>query len=164
MITRKFPYFKPERKLDGSPAPEPVCCTVERTVRFEEVDALNMLWHGRYPSYFEDARVAFGRAYGLGYLDFHRAGLIIPVKQIAIDYIAPLRFEQLCRITARLHWSAAARLNISYVITGEDGKVLTTGYTVQLFLNTDSALHMFRPDFYEAFCARWEAGEPLAAS
>ena len=58
MITRNAPYFRPETMMNGRPAPLPLTCTVPREVRFEEVDALNVVWHGRYPSYFEDARVA----------------------------------------------------------------------------------------------------------
>lgn len=38
------------------------------TPRFSEVDSMNIVWHGSYPLYFEDAREAFGEKYGLGYL------------------------------------------------------------------------------------------------
>lgn len=158
MITRNAPYFKPETMLDGRPAPRPLRCSVAREVRFEEVDALNVVWHGRYPSYFEDARMGFGAIYGLGYLDFYRAGLVVPVKQMGIDYVAPLRFGQRCSIAASLHWSEASRLNFSYAITGEEGALLTTGYTVQLFLNTDMEMFLGKPDFYADFCAAWAAG------
>ena len=37
-------------------------------IRFSEVDSLLIVWHGHYLKYFEDAREAFGRKYGLGYL------------------------------------------------------------------------------------------------
>jgi acyl-CoA thioester hydrolase len=164
MLTRKAPYFKAESMSDGSPAPPPLCCTVERTARFEEVDPLNVVWHGRYPSYFEDARVAFGDAYNLSYLDFYKAGLVVFIKQMAFDYVQPLRFAQTCRITATLHWSEAARLNFSYVITDLSGTVLTTGYTVQLFLNTDMELFMVKPDFYANFCSLWKNGKLTGAS
>ena len=40
--------------------PAPLVVGIDRRVRFEEVDALGMVWHGRYPSYFEDGRIAFG--------------------------------------------------------------------------------------------------------
>lgn len=159
MLTRKAPYFKPETTMDGRPAPAPLRCSVMREARFEEVDALKMVWHGRYPSYFEDARVAFGKAYGLGYTDFYAAGLVVPVKQMGIDYVAPLRFGQICRVTASLHWSEAARMNFSYVIADVSGSVATTGYTVQLFLNTKQELFMAKPEMYANFCARWALGE-----
>ena len=158
MITRNSPYFKSETLLSGCPAPKPLYCTVTREVRFEEVDSLRVVWHGRYPSYFEDARVAFGKIYGLGYTDFYNAGLVVPIKQIGIDYVAPLRFGDTCSITTCLHWSEAARLNFSYTIMGKGGTLLTTGYTVQLFLNTDMEMFLGKPEFYAAFCAEWAAG------
>lgn len=43
---------------------------LEFDIRFSEVDSMNVVWHGSYPLYFEDAREAFGRKYGLGYLVF----------------------------------------------------------------------------------------------
>lgn len=158
MLSRKYPYFKPEKTADGRDAPAPLSWSVERTARFEEVDAINVVWHGRYPSYFEDARVAFGEAYGCTYYDFRDAGLIVPVKRMGLDYIGPLRFGQRCVITATLHWSAAARINFSYQIKDMDGALLTTGYTVQLFLDGDSKVFMFKPEFFADFCARWEGG------
>jgi len=164
MVTRKTPYFTLETMPDGRLAPPPLCCTVERTARFEEVDPLNVVWHGRYPSYFEDARVAFGATYNLGYIDFYQARLVVPIKQMSFDYVQPLRFAQTCRITATLHWSEAARLNFSYAITDLSGAVLTTGYTVQLFLNTDMELFMVKPDFYANFCSLWKNGKLNNAS
>ena len=158
MITRKAPYFRPETLPDGRPVPAPLSCSVERAVRCEEVDALNVVWHGRYPSYFEDARVAFGAAYGFDYTDLYNAGLVVPIKQMGIDYVTPLRFGQTCRITATLHWSEAAKLNFSYVISGAAGEIVTTGYTVQLFLTLDLDLCMVKPDYFVDFCNRWESG------
>jgi acyl-CoA thioester hydrolase len=157
-MMRRYPYFRPEPSADGTPAPDPLSCTVEREARFEEVDALRMVWHGRYPSYFEDARVALGKAYGLGYFDFYDAGLVVPVKRIFLDYAEPLRFGQRFRITANLHWTEAARLNFSYAIATLEGAMVTTGYTVQLFLDRSMELQMVWPDFYAGFCRRWKAG------
>lgn len=164
MLARKYPYFKPEAGPDGTAVPAPLEAAVERVVRFDEVDALGIVWHGRYASYFEDARVALGDRYGIGYYEFLAAGLVVPVKQMGVDYAAPLRFKERCRITARLHWSAAARLNFSYMITNMDGAPLTTGYTVQLFCDKRGEPFVFKPDFYTAFCVRWEAGEFVASS
>ena len=33
----------------------------EVEIRFSEVDSMNVVWHGSYPLYFEDAREAFGK-------------------------------------------------------------------------------------------------------
>jgi acyl-CoA thioester hydrolase len=130
-------------------------------VRFEEVDALGIVWHGRYASYFEDARVALGAKYGIGYLDFHRQGIAVPLKILHVDFMLPLTFGEEMFIEASLHWNEAARLNHSYVIHNAQGDVTTTGYTVQLFLDPDHQLLVTPTDFLQEFLDRWKAGKVM---
>ena len=148
------PYFKTQKDN-----PQPLSFTVERQVRFEEVDSLGIVWHGRYPSYLEDARGALGQNYGINYLDFHKYGVIAPIKKMHIDYHQPLTYPDVFTIEGILHWSDAARLNYEYIIRNEKGEVMTTGYTVQMMLDLEKNLYMVLPPFYENFCRRWKAGE-----
>ncbi len=148
------PYFKTLKDI-----PEPLRCSVERKVRFEEVDSLGIVWHGRYPSYFEDARGALGQKFGINYLDFHRNGIIAPIKTMHIDYHRPLTYPDAFTIEGILHWSDAARLNYEYAIRDNKGELMTTGYTVQVMLDPDKNLYMVLPPFYDDFCRRWKAGD-----
>lgn len=147
-------YFRPQ---DG--APEPLRCSVDRVVRFEEVDALAIVWHGRYPSYFEDGRVSLGEKYGLGYMDFYRHGVIAPIKQMHVDYRLPLSFGEPFTIEAILHWADATRLNHEFILRNEAGEVITTGYSVQLLMDQEQNVLLLPPPFYEKFRQRWLDGE-----
>ncbi|MBI9080494.1 MAG: acyl-CoA thioesterase [Pseudodesulfovibrio sp.] len=148
------PYFK---GIDG--APEPLRATFKRKVRFEEVDPLGIVWHGRYPSYFEDGRVTLGHLNGIGYLDFREQNVAAPIKQMHMDYIKPLYYGDTAHIEAILHWNEAARLNYEFIIRNDTGEITTTGYTVQLFIDSNQELMMFLPDFYMNFLQRWKAGK-----
>lgn len=157
---RKFPYFKtPAICDDGSPAPLPLRNRVSRRVRFEEVDSLSIVWHGHYSSYFEDGRVAFGRQFGLHYIDMKQANIIAPVKNMHIDYIKPLYFDEECTIETCLHWSDASRLNFCYYIYNSEDVIVTKASTIQLFLNFEGALYMAKPTFYANFCDAWRQGK-----
>lgn len=137
-------------------APAPLTCTVERKVRFEEVDPMNIVWHGRYPGYFEDGRVTLGDIYGIGYLDLFRYGVAAPIKKMQIDYIKPLHFGETFSIETLLHWTEAARMNFEFIIRNSTGEKTTTGCTVQLFIKDDE-LMMFQPDFFAELCEKWKA-------
>jgi len=150
------PYF---RAHEGEPLP--LRCTVERVVRFEEVDPLGIVWHGRYPSYFEDGRVLLGERLGIGYLDFYKAGIVAPIKQLHVDYQKPLHFGDPFSIEAVLHWSEATRLNHEFILRNAAGEVTTTGYSVQLLMDDRQNLLMLPPPFYENFRQRWLTGELL---
>lgn len=152
------PYFPTQ---EGAPAPLRVI--VERQVRFEEVDPLNIVWHGRYPSFFEDARVAFGAKYGIGYLDCYERGIVTPIKKMHVDYFRPLRFPDPFTIEGILHWSPAARLNFEFIVRNQAGEVTTTGYTVQMMLDPEHNIMLIPPPFVREFMERWEAGA-LSAS
>ena len=105
------PYFPTSKGQ-----PQPLRIRTTRRVRFEEVDPLGFVWHGRYSSFFEDARTALGDKYGIGYLDFYKHGIITPIKKIHIDYHHPLRFQEDFAIEGLLHWSEAARINFEFII------------------------------------------------
>lgn len=153
---RRLPYF---RQNDPC-APAPLSCSVARVCRFEEVDPLNVMWHGRYPSYFEDARAAFGERYGLSYADFYREKVALPLRQLHIDYLVPIRLAQEVRVEAKLHYCEAARLNFEYTVFSSQGDVLTTGCSVQLFCRMpEGELCLAPPDFYAAILQRWKNGE-----
>jgi len=148
------PYFRPRVGQ-----PEPLRHKVTRRVRFEEVDSLGIVWHGRYASYFEDGRDAHGEAYGIAYSDFYRQGVVVPIKKIHVDFHRSLRLREMVSIEALLHWSEAARINYEFIIRDGDGRMAATGYTVQMMLDLERNLCMIPPSFYSDFLERWKAGE-----
>ncbi len=128
-MRRKHHYFGWER---GTPPPlEP---TVTRTLRFSEVDALAIAWHGNYLRFFEDAHTELMRAIGLDYKQYFEQGLGAPIAQAHVDYHCPLRLDESFTVTARLFWNEGARLNVEYEIHTADGMLAATGYTVQMFV------------------------------
>ncbi len=146
------PYFQP---VPGSPPP--LRMIVKRRVRFEEVDSMGIVWHGRYAGYFEDGRIALGHKYGISYSDFIRHGNPAPIRQMNIEYIEPLFFEDDIGIEAILHWSEAARVNFEYIIR-KNGNNVCVGYTVQLMLDENLELLLAPPPFYLDFMEKWKKG------
>jgi len=125
-------------------------------VRFQEVDALRVVWHGHYIGYFEEGRHAFGRAHGFEYQDVHAAGYIVPIVHASVDYAAAARFGDVVTVRTRLHPEAAARLSFTYLVRSAEGRTLATGRTVQVFTDLEGKLVLTKPRFYEEFLARWE--------
>lgn len=118
---------------------------------------MNIVWHGRYPSYFEDGRIALGDVYGIGYKDLYMSNIAAPIKKMHIDYIKPLNFGETITIETILHWTEAARMNYEFIIRNSSNEITTTGYTVQLFIK-DNELMMFQPDLFAELCEKWKSG------
>jgi acyl-CoA thioester hydrolase len=138
--------------------PKPLQISIERKVRFDELDPLNIMWHGNYASFFEEGRVALGNKYSIGYTDFYKNGVYIPLKKFHIDFIAPLEFDKVYQIETLLHWNEAAKLNFEFCIYNEDKKLMTSGYSVHLMLDAKKGILVAKPQFFEDFCQKWQRG------
>jgi len=140
--------------------PPPIEASIQRRIRFSDVDALAIAWHGRYPQFFEEAQTELGHKCGLTYDVFRDEGLAAPITQIHIDYFRPLLLDKIFTVKASLLWNDAARLNTEYCITDEDGLCACTGYTIQLFmdLRTHEPLWL-SPEMLIRCRQRWKAGE-----
>lgn len=124
--------------------------THETRVRFNEVDSLGIVWHGHYIKYFEDGREAFGREFGLTYLDVNNHGFATPIVKMSSEHQLPLRYGDVATIEATYLNSRAAKLMFSYHIKNEAGQTVCTGETTQVFTNFktgEMALNL--PDFYK---------------
>ena len=142
---------------DNDPPPLKASCS--RQVRFEEVDMLRIVWHGRYVSYLDEGREAFGQRYGLSYAAFQTAWVAAPIVQMHLDYHSPLRYGEIMRIETVHHWCDALRFNFEYRITGPEEQLVARGYTVQLCTDLEGRMLLMEPDFVRDFRKRWQAGE-----
>jgi len=126
-------------------------------VRFQEVDALQVVWHGHYLSYLEEGRNAFGREYGFGYEDILAAGYIAPLVHIELDYFEPARFDQILTIETRLHLVDGASILFTYTIRDQaTGARLAEARSDQVFTDLEGDLVMTRPTFQAELFAAWE--------
>lgn len=153
-MRRKNHYFEP---VPG--APPPVSVTVKRRLRFSEVDALGIAWHGRYPAFFEEAQTELGHKVGLTYDAFKEAGIAAPIVQLHTDYYAPLYLDDIFSVTASLCWSDGARLNTEYKLENGAGTLVCTGCTVQMFVDLRTREPLFcTPELWERCRERWRKG------
>ena len=141
-----------------SGAPPPLSVVVDREVRYEEVDVLGIVWHGRYVSFLEEGRATFGKRYGLDYLTMHENRILTPIVEMHIDYHLPMRLDEKFQITAELFWSESARINFQYRIVSQKGNLNATAYTVQLLTDNKLEVQLVRPPFMEDFCDKWKRG------
>jgi acyl-CoA thioester hydrolase len=123
---------------------------IEVKVRFSEVDSMGIIWHGAYVKYFEDAREAFGKEFGLGYLYMHSNGFYAPLVDLSFQFKKPLKYDDLLLVKITYIPTEAAKIIFEYEIrNAETGELCTTGKSVQVFLDADYQLALFNPPFYE---------------
>lgn len=113
--------------------------TVDLDIKFSDVDSIGIVWHGHYVRYFEDGREALGRKYGIGYSDFKKQGIVVPVVQINCDYKRMIRYEDKVQLTTTLLDTTAAKLVYEYQIKDKQTQnIIATGSSTQVFLAAES--------------------------
>jgi acyl-CoA thioester hydrolase len=125
-------------------------------IRFSEVDSMNIVWHGSYPLYFEDAREEFGRCFGLGYMTIFSNGYYAPLVDLSFKYKKPLLYDMKPIIRITYVPTEAAKIVFDYEIIDEnDASVLATGRSVQVFMDRQYQLVWDNPEFYKKWKAQW---------
>lgn len=125
-------------------------------IRFSEVDSMKIVWHGSYPLYFEDAREAFGKKFGLEYMDIYGNGFYAPLVDLSFKYRKPITYGMRPEITITYRESDAAKIVFDYEITDtQTGDLLATGHSVQVFMDLDYQLVWYTPEFYEEWKKKW---------
>ena len=105
---------------------------IELVVPFFDVDMMEVVWHGHYVKYFEEARCALLDTLGHNYRQMRDAGYAWPIIDLQVRYIRGAQFGQRIRVRADLvEWEN--RLKINYLITDvESGERMTRGSSVQV--------------------------------
>ncbi len=105
---------------------------VETIVQFNDLDPMNVVWHGNYPRYLEIARSALLNKIGYNYGQMKESGFAWPIIDMHFRYINPATFGQRLKIQAMImEWEY--RLKMKYIITdAESGKRISIATTTQV--------------------------------
>ena len=129
-------------------------------IRFSEVDSMNVVWHGSYMLYFEDARELFGEKYGLTYMGYFDHGYFAPLVEMTFQWKKPIKYGMHPRIDIIYLPTEAAKVVFDYEIYDtEDESLIATGHSVQVFMDTDYKLVLYSPKFYEEWQQKWKVFE-----
>ncbi|TLX60919.1 acyl-CoA thioesterase [Stutzerimonas nosocomialis] len=105
---------------------------LELLVPFFDVDSMDVVWHGHYVKYLEQARCALLERIGHGYVQMRESGYAWPIVDLQLRYLRPALFNQRIIVRADLvEWEQRLKINYLIVDAG-NGERLTRGSSVQV--------------------------------
>jgi len=109
-----------------------ISATVDIVAQFYDLDPMQVVWHGNYARFFEQARCALLDKIGYNYPEMDQSGYMWPIVDMQTKFIRPIRFAQAFRVEATLV-DYENRLKITYrCIDKISGEVLTKAQTTQV--------------------------------
>ena len=105
-------------------------------IHYALTDQMGVVYHSRYLEFFEIGRVEAIRQLGLTYKSLEATGVIMPVTELSIKYLRPVKYDELITVSVTIK-----ELPISHKIVffcevfNEEGKLSTTGEVTLFFVN-----------------------------
>lgn len=101
-------------------------------VQFYDLDPMQVVWHGNYARYFEQARCALMERIGYSFREMKESGYVWPIIDLHVRYARPIRLGQEIVVSATVT-EFVNRLKIDYQIRDPvTADVLTRATTVQV--------------------------------
>lgn len=107
-------------------------------VPFQDIDPMQIVWHGNYFRYFEAARAALLRSIDYDYPQMEASKFLWPIVEAHVRFVRPLLYAQRIQVQAGLvEWEN--RMKIEYLVRDPaSGKRLTSGYTIQCAIDAET--------------------------
>jgi acyl-CoA thioester hydrolase len=123
-------------------------------VSYGETDAMGIAYYGNYLHWFEQGRCHYLRELGAKYSEIESRGVLLPVREAYVRYLAPARFEQEIAVRTGIGRWGRASLVFSYEIynMSEEQKLMTTGHTHHACVSPQGRL-VGVPDWLKELCS-----------
>ena len=114
----------------------PLAHTAHIRVNYFDTDQMGVVWHGNYIKYFEMAREELFREAGLPYAELEKAGIMMPIVDVAVEYKYPAHYDEVLSVETRVAEPPRSRIRVEYVIANEQGETVVTGSTTLAFIDS----------------------------
>ena len=109
----------------------------EIRVRYEETDAMGVVYYANYLVWFEVARTEFLRSIGFSYRKMEEEGYRLMVVDAACQYKLPCRYDDLVTVQVGLSEMRNTSLSFEYKVL-LNGEVATLGKTSHVFTDASA--------------------------
>lgn len=116
-------------------------------VRYAETDQMGVVYHGNYAQYFEMGRVEWLRNLGVSYKWMEENGVMLPVVTLTMNYKRPAKYDDLLTIKTIFKSQTSVKIEFDYEIYNEAGDLLTTGYSMLVFVDIKTGKPVLPPKY-----------------
>lgn len=129
-------------------------------IHYALTDQMGVVYHGHYAQFFEIARTESIRSLGFSYKAMEDMGVMLPVVDMHLRFLRPVRYDDLITVTVTLRELPLHHKIVFHgEITNEQGELCTQGTVTLYFMDIATMkrstmpavmLEQLRPFFPEA--------------
>jgi acyl-CoA thioester hydrolase len=110
---------------------------IEIRIRYGETDQMGFCYYGNYAQFLEVARVETLREQGISYKELEENGILLPVRNYSIKYIAPAKYDDVIQINTEISDIKNSQIIFKYSIY-LDQKLIATAVTELVFVSKEN--------------------------
>lgn len=110
---------------------------IEIRIRYGETDQMGFCYYGNYAQFLEVARVETLREQGISYKELEENGILLPVRNYSIKYIAPAKYDDIIQINTEISDIKNSQIIFKYSIYLEQ-KLIATAVTELVFVSKEN--------------------------
>jgi acyl-CoA thioester hydrolase len=111
-----------------------ISCDVQIRVRYGETDRMGYAYYGYYPLYYEVGRTELLRQYGLTYKELEDDGILLPVADMHIEYIAPAYYDELLTVRTIIKEKPGVKIIFNYEVYNAKEELINKSVTTLVFV------------------------------
>lgn len=113
-------------------------------VRYFETDAMRIVHHAVYFTWFEEGRSAFTRALGYPYAEMETDGVQLAMAEASARYRQPARYDEEVVVSTCLAEFRSRAMTFTYEVRrASDGELLVTGSTKLIAVDVEGRTRQF---------------------
>lgn len=121
---------------------------VKIRVRYKETDQMGVMHHSNYVNFYEVARTEFMRENGLSYKEMEERGVMLPVREVYMNYLSPAYYDDLLTVKIKVARKPTVKLEFEHEVYNESGELINTGRVVLVFVNAETRRPCRAPQWF----------------
>ena len=121
---------------------------INKTVLPQHSDHAGVMWHGSYFNWLEEGRINALSKAGINYFDLTKKGFELPLINVSIKYILPLRIGDNITIESLFNIGRSPKIKIYSKFINESKEVMTTADVILVLVDKNNfSIIRKRPEF-----------------
>ena len=119
-------------------------------VKYADVDAMGVVYHGNYAQFFEAGRAEAFRNLGYTYKNFEADGFSLPVVEMKTRFLKPAKYDDLITISTIIKTFPSRKLTIFTELYNELGELITNAEISFIFVKSTNMFLISAPEKFKA--------------
>ncbi|SRR6056297_3340054 len=123
--------------------------SIKIRINYCHTDKMGYVYYGNYPAFYEMGRTELFREIDIAPLDLEKKGIMLPVRKLEVEYLAPAYYDELIEVNTNLLDYSPLQITLYTEILNSSGKLVNKGHVQLILVDTETGRPKRSYEIYE---------------